>query len=298
MRGKATIVFVLGATLLLAGGVALGVGLSRNDGGQQADGADDLLDDQLERPSSGLFDTSGPDKAVTPTAGSPAEAATAFLDAEVAKDYEESFGYLSQPDRESFVATEAWADTHADLWEITAYRLVPDEAAPDERGTAEVLADVELQAGLDPFIGLVPAQAQLSLSLVEEDGGWRVSFADSLYEPIYLDDATADDVTQEWVTARQSCQPLPAEEQADLLGSPSLADTLCGAEGGIEVGPVETIDRLPDAGPYLNAYGEQVATWARVVRLSGAVEIDAVLAPVGDRWEVIGLTPSTGLPSS
>jgi hypothetical protein len=221
--------------------------------------------------------------------GSPAEAAGAFLDAEVAADAEASFPFLSAEDRAEQGDPAAWLEAHADLWVPTGYRLTGVE---EDRagGTAVATADVTLRPQIDEFVGLVPARATLTLPLVREDGGWRVAFADSTYEPAYPDDDGAVDAVRAWASARTRCETA-AQWDGGLLDSPYLADALCEAEGDLRLGRLDTLDALDDAGAYLDDFGSVAADWARVVPVEGPVALDAVAAPLGDTWVVIGSSP-------
>jgi hypothetical protein len=220
--------------------------------------------------------------------GSPAEAATAFLDAEVAGDAEASFPHLSADDRAEHVDAAGWLEDHVDLWTPTSYRLTDVREAGD--GTATATATVELQPQIDQFTGLVPARATLTLPLVQEDGGWRVTFSDGSYAAEYPDESGAVDAVRAWAEARTRCETA-AQWDADLLDSPYLADALCGADGELRLGRPDTLDALDDAGAYLDDFGTRAADWARVVPVEGPVALDAVAAPLGDSWVVIGTSP-------
>jgi hypothetical protein len=220
--------------------------------------------------------------------GSPAEAASAFLDAEVAGDADASFPRLSADDRTEHSDAAGWLEDHADLWTPSSFCLAEVRETGD--GTATATAAVELEPQLDEFVGLVPARATLTLPLVQEDGGWRVVFSESSYEPSYPDEAGAVDAVRTWAEARTRCETA-AQWHADLLDSPYLADSLCGAEGELRLGRPDTLDALDDAGAYLDDFGTRAADWARVVPLDGPVELDAVAAPLGDSWVVIGTSP-------
>jgi hypothetical protein len=151
-----------------------------------------------------------------------------------------------------------------------------------------------LRPQLDEVIGLVPAEAELTMATVQEDGQWRVRFADSRLEPVYLDDATAAADTRAWVARRAGCMPAD-EYDGGLLGAgaASLAEQLCGAAEPVAVGAVRALTISPDADPYIAAFGPEVLDWARVVPVSSPVELDVVVAPVGERWLVIGASIPT-----
>ena len=270
----AVLLLVLGALVLRRGdgdegttGVALPAPVGRSDGDPFA------RDDEVP---------------VGAPPGSPAEAATAFLDAEVAGDVERSFPLLSADDRAEQRGPAGWLEAHADLWTPTGYRLTEVSEAGD--GTASASADVTLRPQIDEFVGLVPARARLVLPLAQEDGGWRVAFAASTYEAEYPDEGGAVDAVRSWARARTRCATA-AQWDGGLLDSPYLADALCGAEGELRLGRPETLDALDDAGAYLDDFGAGAADWARVVPVEGPVPLDAVAAPLGDSWVVIGTSP-------
>jgi hypothetical protein len=220
--------------------------------------------------------------------GSPAEVATRFLDAEVAGDLDTSFAHLAAEDREEQRDPAGWLETHADLWAPTAHRLTG--VAEEGDGTATATADVTFRPQIDEFTGLVPARARLTLPLVQEEGAWRVAFNRSGYEPEYPDEGGAVEAVQAWAEARTRCST-EAQWDGGLLDSPYLADALCGAEGGLRLGAPDTLDALDDAGPYLADFGDLAADWARVVPIDAPSALDAVAAPLGERWVVIGTSP-------
>ena len=272
---------VLAVLLLVLGALVL----RRGDGGEGTTGV--ALPGPVGRSDGDPFAARDEGPVPVPP-GSPAEAATAFLDAEVAGDTATSFPYLSADDREEHTDAAGWLEDHADLWTPTSYRLTAVTPAAD--GTATATADVALKPEIDEFVGLVPARATLTLPLVSEDGGWRVAFSESAYEPRYPDDAGAVDAVRTWAEARTRCQTA-AQWQADLLDSPYLADGLCHADGELRLGRPDTLDALDDAGAYLDDFGSRAADWARVVPVEGPVTFDAVAAPLGDSWVVIGTSP-------
>jgi hypothetical protein len=272
---------VLAVLLLVLGALVL----RRGDGGPETTGV--ALPGPVGRSEGDPF-AARDDEPVPVPPGSPAEAAVAFLDAEVAGDAERSFPYLSAEDRADHTDAAGWLEDHADLWSPRAYTLTAVTDAGD--GTATATADVALEAQIDEFVGLVPARAALTLPLVQEDGGWRVAFSESAYTPQYPDDAGAVDAVRAWAEARTRCETA-AQWDADLLDSPYLADSLCGAEGELRLGRPDTLDGLDDAGAYLDDFGTGAADWARVVPVEGPVALDAVAAPLGDSWVVIGTSP-------
>jgi hypothetical protein len=219
-------------------------------------------------------------------ASSPDDAVRRFLDFEVARDYDASYGLLSADDRAQVVSRAGWSAAHADLPAITGYTLgLPADVAAER---ADVPADVRLRAALTPSTGLVPAQASARFSAVAEDGGWRVAFDESTITPRFLPDARAPEAVRTWAQARAHCHRA-REYVGGLVGAPTRADVLCHVDGPIRTGPPR---RLPDTAqdqPFLAAFGGDVHQWARVVRLESPVRMDVVVAPVGEQWLVVGV---------
>lgn len=219
-----------------------------------------------------------------------AEAAiTGFLDAEVADDFETSFGYLDDAGRAEFGSPAGWVASHAnELPPITGYEL--GERQPADDGREIIAAVVEFEPGLDQVIGLVPARATVQWDVTRgADGGWGVSLGTSAFTPEYPPDTEVPGAVQQWLAARQQCET-PDNERDGLVGSPSLANALCDVDGDVAVGEVETLDEL-GAQPIFTAFGEDTVGASRSVRLSGPVEMAVVLAPIGDQWTVIGVLP-------
>lgn len=221
-------------------------------------------------------------------AGSAEAAVTGFLDAEVAGDFEASFGYLSDDDRLAYTSPARWVASHADvIAPVLSYEVVQvDDADADD---AEVMTDVRFEPGLDQVTGLTPAAARATWVVAEgEDGTWGVALDESTLAPTYPPAEGADEAAREWVGARLACEE-PANEHPSLVGSPAVADALCdAAEPTLAAGePLTAID----AQPVLNAYGQSTASAARLVQLSGPVDLGAVLVPIGDVWTVIAVVP-------
>ena len=241
-------------------------------------------DDSAVLPTS-QTDAAGSADAPDAPASSPDDAVRRFLDFEVARDYDASYGLLSADDRAQAASRAGWSAAHADLPAITGYALGPAEVASDR---ADVPADVRLRAALTPSAGLVPARASARFSAVAEDGGWRVAFDESTITPRFLPDARAPEAVRTWARTRAECHRA-REYVAGLIGAPARAVALCHADGPIRTGPPR---RLPDTAqdqPFLAAFGGEVHEWARVVRLESPVRMDVVVAPVGEQWLVVGV---------
>jgi hypothetical protein len=221
-------------------------------------------------------------------ASTPVAAVTGFLDAEVAGDFAASYGTLSAPDRLRAGSRSDWTTLHAQLPTIRGFTIGETRSAP---GRTEIAAEVELQPGLDAVVGLVPARAQATWIAVAEDGGWRVDFDNSTLVPEYPPDAAAVDTASSWVSARAQCRRAP-QYRDGLLGVTALASDLCGARGPVRVGTAAPLRAGTGVEPFVAAFGPDVFTWARAVPVESPAPMSVVLAPIGDRWVVIGVLES------
>jgi hypothetical protein len=221
-------------------------------------------------------------------AATPAAAVTEFLDAETAGDFASSYGRLSAPDRLRTGSRGEWTNLHAQLPTIRAFTLGETRSTP---ARVEIDADVQLKPGLDTIVGLVPARAHAVWVAVPEDGGWRVDFDTSTLAPEYPPDGAAVDAATSWVSARTQCRRAP-QYRDGLLGSPGLAGDLCGSRGPVRVGTAAPLRAGDGIEPFVAAFGPDVFTWARAVPVQSPTPLSVVLAPIGERWVVIGILQS------
>lgn len=226
------------------------------------------------------------DVAAGDPAASPQAAVEAFLDAEVAGDFATSYSLLSDAQRAEYGSPAAWTNAHADFFPITGYRIV-------DATDGSVTAEVQYRSSLDEVVGLVPARGVVDWAVVEEAGGWSVDFDASVVEAAYPDDADAAEAVDEWARTHQRCEE-PEQYEGALVATADLlavADSLCDSSGRITTGPARTLDES-DASPFVSAFGSEAVAWSRAVDLSGAVDLTVVVAPVDDRWVVVGLLPT------
>jgi hypothetical protein len=250
---------------------------------------DDLTRDRATGSAAMPADEAAVEQAGRP-APDPTTAVEQFLAAEAAGDYDTSFGLLSTAERHELGSRAEWTAAHGHLPEVRSFVL---GAAGPGFDRVAVDSDVELRPVLDETIGLVPARARATWVAVAEDGGWRVAFEERRLEPRYPPDADAVTTVRAWARDHRRCTERAAGElRGGLLGAAHLAASLCGGRSAA-VGAPAPLD--PDTGiePFLAAYGPDVFSWARVVPLNGPVALGAVVAPVGDRWLVIGVIESS-----
>ncbi len=248
-----------------------------------------------DRPDSAVLSSASPVSTTTtiavasayvPDNPGPVAAVERFLTAEIAGDFEASFELLSQADQEAAGGVDGWvAEHYLVVPPIRGFRLTADTV---EGIRAEVVAGLSLQAELDQLVGLIPGDADATWVLVEEGAEWRIAFTESRIDPVFLDDATVSSAVVDWGSALQSCLP---EEEGDLalLGFPTLADRLCGSTGRVTVSGPSPLEDAADAAPFLAAFGPEVGIWARVVEVQTPIALRVVVAPIGERWVVIGV---------
>ncbi|HEV2766482.1 MAG TPA: hypothetical protein VGV63_02090 [Acidimicrobiales bacterium] len=282
-RRAATIVIAVAAGLAVGAGVTLALS---ERGGEGQRGATD--------PAIVTSTTLGYDSAAPPGAGAatPVAAVEGFLDAEIDDDLATSFRFLSAEDRAEIGSPAGWVAVHADiLAPVTGYEVQdPGDPAAGE-SEAEVVALVTFEPGLDEVRGLVAERATVTWATTTDDtGSWGIDLGATTVEPLYPSEEGASAAVARWAQAHQACGPAPTWG-GTVQGSPALAQSLCGAEGAVEVGPPLPLTGV-DAGPFLAAFGPGAGQWARVVAVTAPVEVRAVVAPIGQQWLVIGVLPA------
>jgi hypothetical protein len=240
--------------------------------------------DPAARAASAAADVEPPD-AAAPT---PVDAVERFLAAETRGDYATSYGLLGASDRAAVGSRAEWEAAHAQLPTLTGATL---GAARGDGLRAEVESEVTFEPGLDETRGLVPARADATWIAVAEDGGWRVAHSERRVTPMYPDANGAVSAAETWVRARVACRA-EAEYDGGLVGNAGTVAALCNARGPVEVGAVTNLESGVGVEPFLAAYGPQALSWARVVPVARPVPVAVVLAPVADRWVVVGALES------
>jgi hypothetical protein len=219
-------------------------------------------------------------------------AVESFLTAEVDGEFDASWRLLSDADRELVEAPAIWRRAHATLPAMTSFDVVVET----DRG---VVADVGFVPELDETLGLVPARARLELETVVEGGGHRVVWSSRRTTPITIDAGGAVTATRSWVSGRLDCDRPGNEWRGGLVGNgaPGAAEALCGQESVRVADEAQRLEDRYGIEPFVAAFGPEVAVWARTVqiecesRTSSCVDLDVVLAPIGEQWLVVGAIP-------
>lgn len=285
----------LRSLVLVVGGV--GAGLAIALGVSTLTGGDDAVPTSFGREATGdsssllnadaLAEVEGPRE----RADSPQEAVEQFLAAEQAGDFETSFAYLADAVRLEYGTAQAWAADHPDaLPPVTDFAFDGEVTGGD--GRAEVPTITSYRSTLDPVVGLVPARAQTRWAAVEEDGGWAVDVLATTQQPVLPPDEQAVEAVQQWAQEHQRCGT-PEQYPGGLRGRTDLATALCGASGSVQATTVAALSQV-DAPPLQSSFGADVVSWARTVAVDGPVPLRAVVAPVDDRWLVVGVLAPPG----
>jgi hypothetical protein len=220
-------------------------------------------------------------------AAQPVDALRVFLDGQRDGDLDRAWSVVSERDRRRYPDVVDWQDANGVLPRVLGYTLDAPLVAGER---AEVGGTVQYEPRLDDIVGVVPARATAAWVVVRERGGWRVSVLDSIVDPVFPPAAGAVDAARAWADARQQCR-VAAQWEGGLVGIAPDSDAhgLCAAAGDVQVGAVRPLDDTVDAEPFLAAFGGDVLGWARVVPVTAPVALDVVLAPIGDRWSVVGV---------
>jgi len=216
-------------------------------------------------------------------AATPIEAVEQFIAAELAEDYAASYGLLSEADRTVYLTPDAWDLSHNDLPTMVSTSNLFDV-------DREIRSTVEFQPQLNRRVGAVPASADVIWATSAEDGGFRVDFGARTIKPNWPQRDAAGAAALSWAEATQRCDDTSSLEiEGGLLGVVGFVPELCESTGAISAGEISSLSSLENPGPILNGLGPAADGYALVVPISGPVDMSVVVAPLADRWLVIGL---------
>lgn len=249
----------------------VGVGCSGGDGGEPA----------TPRPVQPI--TAGASRPAAPQP-SPTAALTALLDAETAGDHAASYRLLTTDARKELTAA-AWTRRRNEVPAVTGFTV------EGVKGTT-VVALVDHDPGLDPFVGLRPAQDRQRWTAREEADGWLLQ-PDPRIETIYPPAGGAPPAALDWAKAVQRCDGdgvLGLQAVDVLFGTSDAPARLCRTAAQLTAGAAERLPAGPASQDLVGQYGADVLTWARAVRIAGGERpFHAVLAPIGSVWRVVGV---------
>ena len=217
-------------------------------------------------------------------AGSPKRALATLLTAEERGDHAASFALLSSASRATYTDVDDWSRLRTQLPAVTGFPIASSTGA-------NVVAVVEHEPGLDPFVGLSPARTRETWKAVAEHGRWRFA-AEPRTSPILPDRHGALAAALRWTDAVQSCDThaaLDAQAVTRVFGQSDGADQLCGAPGHL-TSAATALPTGPQTAELVSQYTTDALTWAQAVRIDGGpVPFSVVLAPIGNDWKVVAV---------
>ena len=289
-------------TGIVAMGLALGVGIALAVRGGDATPVRATQPPSVTRFD--FFDGALPqvtaDSGVAAVGAAPAEepataeaAVSGFLRALVDGRPEAAYPLLDGPSRQRYPTPASWVRAQADLAIPTGFELGPSRAAFGTTDQVEVEVAATARPSLDPVRGLVPGRSRALWQASREQGAWRVGAQPVRAVPILPPDDAAAASVSGWVARLQACDgPGAAGHQAGtyLYGPADFVRAPCDVKGAWTVGSPVGLDRTPDPKDYLAAFGPGVGGWTRLVPVDGpGSRFYAVVAPMGDAWQVMGV---------
>lgn len=211
---------------------------------------------------------------------------TRMLELLQAGDVAGSYGLLDEAGRRSFATVEAWERRRSGAAPIVSFEI-------GEVSGGEVAATVVRDPVLDPFQGLVPARERQTWTAVEVAEGWLVG-AQPEIEYLLPPDAEAAAAAVEWARDVQACDEAgaTARQAVEILFNASTTlPAVCGATGTVAAGAVGNLDAGPVSADIVAQYSSDALNWARVVPITiGDLRLSIIMAPIGDSWEVLGVS--------
>ena len=211
-------------------------------------------------------------------------ALTTLLTAEEHGNHAASFSLLSSASRKTYADVDDWTRLRNEQPAVTGFSIASSTGA-------NVVAVVDHEPGLDPFIGLSPARTRETWTAVDEHGHWRFAAVPRV-EPILPDRRGATAVGLRWADAVQACDghaALSVQAVPRVFGQSDGADQLCGAKGHLTSAPT-AVPSGPQTAALVSQYSTDALSWGRAVRIDGGpVPFSVVLAPIGDTWKVVAV---------
>lgn len=220
-----------------------------------------------------------------------ADAVKTVLDAAVRGDDAASFPVLSYQSRVEIKDVADWSRRRRQLPTVLGFRIESGSQGDAGDRAGKVVVTVDQQPALDPFRGLSAAHERDTYTGRKVKDGWLVD-AEPSVELLLPADGLAHDAAVAWVRAVQSCDKAAARalQAVDVLfGNASGAAGLCGKPGDPVAGEVGRLAPGVAATDIVAQYSTDSLGWARAVRITTPVAFSVILAPVGERWLVIGL---------
>ena len=234
--------------------------------------------------------------ATTGAAQNATEAVSAFGQAIVDGRPQDAFALLPEVEQTRIGSPTRFADV---LSREPSWLSSSLDAAPSADGVASIR--VVQTPVIDEIRGVVGSSALVALPVRKEPSGWKVSWERrSVTQQFDAAERQAEGDVIAWADARQKNCSVPrsdltavpaGEHTGGLLGALWLTDQICTTPGPVSVVEVGDIYTLDDPQALLDAYGSGAYQWARVVTLAAPHAMHVIVAPLADRWVVVGIAP-------
>lgn len=212
------------------------------------------------------------------------KAAEALLTAEMSGDHAGSYRLLTSAGRKGLTPA-AWARRRSEVPVITGFSI-------EKVDGATVVTLVDHEPGLDPFVGLSPAQERQTWRAHKEGAGWLLE-PEPTVKALYPSPVDAPAVALTWARALQACDTaaVHANQAVDVLfGTSDAPDTLCKTTPPLAVSGPESVEAGPASQELVAQYGTDALDWGRAVGVTGGPRpFHVVLAPIGSVWRVVGV---------
>ena len=221
-------------------------------------------------------------------AAPPTSALRALLSAEQRGDHAASFALLSTESRSTYSDVDDWARLRSQVPAVTGFTIQSSDGD-------SVVAIVEHEPGLDPFIGLSPARTRETWTARVESGSWRLD-AEPKVKALLPTRAGATKAALAWARAAESCDAsttMSFQAVTRVFGSSEGAAQLCGSSNALTVTPTR-VPTGPQTADLISQYTNDALSWATAVRVDGTdIPFSVVLAPIGDTWKVVAVFDAT-----
>ncbi len=205
-----------------------------------------------------------------------------------------SHALLDASSRARYPSTASWSRAQADMPRSLGFEIGPARRAfAGDGGVVEIEVTSTHRPSVDAFRGLVPGRSHSLWQVRQERDGWRVAAEPVSIRPVLPAEASAPEAVKGWVGRLQACDPEGAvalQVSRYLYGPADFVRAPCEKQGQWSVGSPVGLDRAPDPSDMVAAFGPSVGAWTRLVPVDGpGGRFFAVVAPMGDVWQVAGV---------
>jgi hypothetical protein len=223
-----------------------------------------------------------------------AEAALSyFLQSLVDGRPDDAYAVLDPSSRRRFPSPGSWRRAQADLTPPTEFEVGLSRPAFGGGERAEIEVTSSQNPSLDATRGLVPARSRSLWTVERTAEGWRVGADPVSVVPILPPDGGGTTTVTAWVDRLRACDPPGAaslQVGAYLYGPAAYVRAPCERQGSWTVGDPTGLASAGDPRDLVAAFGPAVDSWARLVPVEGpGTRFYAVVAPMGDAWQVVGV---------